>query len=265
MGHLESGLRWCVVIPFFNHAGSIGTVIDDVKGLGLRCYLVNDGSDPGCEAVLAPLAERESAWLQLLQYQPNQGKGMAVMSGLEAAAADGYTHALQIDADGQHRVEAAARLLQLSMHNPAAAIAGYAVYDASVPRSRLYGRYVTHVWVWINTISLQIRDTMCGLRVYPLAATLAAWRSAGRFALLGMGKRMSFDTEILVRLNWRGIRIINAPVPVTYPLDGVSHFRMWRDNLQISGAHARMFVGMLWRSPRLLLRLARRHLGAAAA
>ena len=256
---------WCVVIPFFNHAGSIGTVLEGVKTLGLRCYLVDDGSDADSESVLAALADREGAWLRLLQYRPNQGKGMAVVTGLRAAAADGYTHAVQIDADGQHDSADARRLLELSQRDPSAMITGFAVFDASVPRSRLYGRYVTHVWVWINTLSLQIRDTMCGLRVYPLADTLAAWRGAGRFWLLGMGKRMSFDTEILVRLYWRGVRIVNVPVPVTYPLDGVSHFRLWRDNLQLSGAHARMFVGMLWRSPLLLLRLARRHLAGAAA
>ena len=76
---------------------------------------------------------------------------------------------------------------------------------------------------------------------------------------------MSFDTEIIVRMFWRGVRILNAPVPVVYPIDGVSHFHAWHDNVLISAAHAKMFVGMLWRSPLLLLRNARRHLGGASA
>lgn len=236
----------CVVIPFYNHAGSIPAVIAALKSLGLRCYLVNDGSDASCDAVLAQLAGDESSWLRVINYQPNQGKGMAVMTGMDAAARDGYTHVAQIDADGQHRVEDLITLLKQARIHPQAMITGFGEFDASVPRSRLYGRYITHVWVWINTLSLQVRDSMCGLRVYPVAPTLSIWRNSH------LGTRMSFDIEILVRLCWRGVRIVNVAVPVTYPMDGVSHFKVWRDNVQISVAHARMFAGMLWRSPLLL-------------
>lgn len=250
--------RPCIVIPFYNHAGSIAQVVRELKplasSLGLRGYLVNDGSDASCDSVLNELASSEAAWLHVINYQPNQGKGMAVMTGMEAAFKDGFTHAAQIDADGQHRVADVQTLLQLAQQNPRAMLTGYAVYDASVPKSRLYGRYVTHVWVWINTISLQIRDSMCGLRVYPLTPVLDVWRKANQALLIRIGKRMSFDIEILVHLYWRGVRIINVPVPVTYPLDGVSHFKVWRDNLQISAAHTRMFFGMLPRSPWLLMR-----------
>jgi glycosyltransferase involved in cell wall biosynthesis len=250
----------CIVIPFYNHARSIATVVRSLKAFGLRCYLVNDGSDASCEAVLSELAHSEASWLRVINYQPNQGKGMAVMTGMDAAARDGYSHAAQIDADGQHRAQDLSVLLEQACKYPQAVITGYAVYDASVPKSRLYGRYATHVWVWINTLSLQVRDSMCGLRVYPLAPTLAIWQRS-KDALLGIGKRMSFDTEILVRLCWRGVPIINLPASVTYPLDGVSHFKVWRDNLHISAAHTRMFVGMLCRLPLLLSRNVRRWSG----
>lgn len=247
----------CIVIPFYNHAGSIAAVVRDLRGLQLPCYLVNDGSGPECDAVLAALQAAESGWLKVIAYQPNQGKGQAVMTGLLAAAGDGFDHAVQIDADGQHRVADVAALLALSRRHPEAMITGYAVYDESVPRARLYGRYATHVWVWINTLSLQIRDSMCGLRVYPLATTVPLLRR------IHIGRRMSFDIEILVRLCWAGVPIRNVPVPVQYPADGVSHFRLWRDNLQISAAHARLFLGMLWRSPRLLARRLRPAAGSA--
>ncbi|MGC3979831.1 MAG: glycosyltransferase family 2 protein [Steroidobacteraceae bacterium] len=257
--------RPCIVIPFYNHAGSIAQVVHELKPLAmerqLRCYLINDGSGPDCDAVLDELARAEADWVRVISYQPNQGKGMAVMTGMQAAFEDGYTHAAQIDADGQHRVADVQTLLDLALQNPRAMITGYAVYDASVPKSRLYGRYATHVWVWINTISMQIRDSMCGLRVYPLAPTVDIWRKSQRAWLLRIGKRMSFDIEILVHLYWRGLRMINVPVPVTYPLDGVSHFKVWRDNLQISAAHTRMFFGMLPRSPILLMRTLLRDVG----
>jgi len=247
----------CIVIPFYNHAESIPVVVRGLKLLGLHCYLVNDGSDASCDAILTDLSNQEASWLQVIRYQLNQGKGKAVMTGVEAAERDGYTHVAQIDADGQHRVQDLIQLLQLAERNPHYMITGYGEFDASVPRSRLYGRYITHVWVWINTLSLQVRDSMCGLRVYPIAPTLAIWR---KFKL---GTRMSFDIEILVRLCWRGVRIINVRVPVTYPMDGVSHFKVLRDNLQISHAHARLFVGMLLRLPVLLWHNLRRWFSAS--
>lgn len=240
--------RLCIVIPFYNHEHSIATVVASLKPLSLFCYLVNDGSHPRCHAVLAELAQHEAAWLRVIDCPVNQGKGGAVMTGIEAAARDGYSHALQIDADGQHRVEDARRLIDVWLQYPQAMITGCPRYDDSVPRARLYGRYATHVWVWINTLSFQIVDAMCGLRIYPLAPTLKAWNGGA------LGKRMSFDIEILVRLCWAGVQIVNVPVRVSYPLDGVSHFKALRDNLQISWAHTRMFFGMLLRLPLLLFR-----------
>jgi hypothetical protein len=127
-------------------------------------------------------------------------------------------------------------------------VCGVPVYDESVPLGRLVGRYATHVWVWINTLSLAIRDSMCGFRVYPLA---------GVAPVLGvpcLGRRMDFDPEVLVRLHWRGVEIVSLPTRVTYPVDGLSHFRLGLDNLLISRMHARLFLGMLARSPRLLWR-----------
>jgi glycosyltransferase involved in cell wall biosynthesis len=219
---------------------------------------VDDGSDSRSQEVLAAIAGRE-AWVTLQRLPVNQGKGAAVMAGCDSAQACGFTHVLQIDADGQHDAADVPRLLDLARQFPEAVISGRAVYDESVPKSRLYGRYLTHVWVWINTLSLQIRDSMCGLRVYPLAAACAIWRAHR------IGRRMDFDTEVLVRLNWNGVDVIHLPTRVTYPVDGVSHFRLLRDNVHISLMHARLFFGMLWRLPMLLGRRAARRLRKAAA
>jgi glycosyltransferase involved in cell wall biosynthesis len=242
----------CIVIPFYNHGAAIAQVVGELAALGLPCRIVDDGSDAGHRAVLEDIAARES-WVTLQHLPRNGGKGAAVMAGCDAAAAGGFTHVLQIDADGQHDAADAARLLELARRNPDAMITGAAVYDDSVPRTRRYGRYLTHVWVWINTLSFDIRDSMCGLRVYPLAASRALWQERR------LGSRMDFDTEILVRLSWSGVRIINVPTRVTYPRDGVSHFRMLEDNVRISRMHARLFFGMLWRLPSLIARrIARR-------
>lgn len=240
-------MRTCIVIPYHNHPGAIADVIAALKPLGLPCRIVDDGSDEKSHEAVANIAARE-AWVTLQRLAVNQGKGAAVMAGCDAAFAEGFTHALQIDADGQHDVAVIPEMLELSRRHPDAVITGQAIYDESVPRSRLYGRYVTHVWVWINTLSFRIRDSMCGLRVYPLAQSCGIWREAN------VGKRMDFDMEVLVRLSWSGADIFNVPVRVSYPADGVSHFKLLRDNVLISRMHARMFFGMLWRMPKLLAR-----------
>lgn len=252
--------RVCAVVPVYDHEGAIAGTLAALKPHGLPCFLVDDGSSAACAQVLDALAARESAWVTLLRHPRNQGKGAAVRTGCAAARARGFTHAVQVDADGQHDLADLPKLLAQAQAHPRAVVTGIPVYDASVPRSRLYGRYVTHVWVWINTLSTEIRDSMCGFRVYPLDEALAVWHRVSR--------RMAFDTDILVRLWWRGVPLVQVPTRVTYPADGVSHFDLLWDNVRISGMHARLFVGMLLRLPWLLARLVLRHTarrsGAAA-
>lgn len=238
----------CIVVPVYNHEHAIGAVLDGLLRHGVRCILVDDGSSPACAAVLDALAAGHAGSVVLERLSRNQGKGAAVMAGFRVAARLGHTHVLQIDADGQHETADVPSFLALAAAHPEAVIAGHPVYDESVPKVRLYGRYATHIWVWINTLSLEIKDSMCGFRVYPVAAVNAL---AARHAL---GVRMNFDTDIVVRLFWDGLRVVNLGTRVSYPADGVSHFGVWRDNVLITRMHTTLFFGMLARMPRLLAR-----------
>ena len=234
------------VIPVYNHGGPVAGVVAALRGHGLPVLLVDDASEPGCAAVLDRLALQPE--VTLLRLAVNQGKGGAVMAGLQSAAQLGWTHVLQIDADGQHDTRDVPAFAAAAAAEPLHLICGHPVYDDSVPKARLYGRYATHIWVWINTLSFAVRDSMCGFRIYPLAATLACMKRQY------IGRRMDFDTEIAVRLVWAGMKVTNLPTRVRYPEDGVSHFRVWRDNVLISAMHTRLFFGMLWRAPLLLWR-----------
>ena len=236
------------VIPCYNHPQTIGLMVDSVRAHGLHVIVVDDGCEPGCARVLDDLAAVQSTGMTLVRLPVNQGKGGAMMAGLRQALALGFSHALQIDADGQHDVADIDKFLAAAAQHPEAVICGVPVYDASVPKGRLYGRYLTHVWVWINTLSLDIRDSMCGYRVYPLQPAVQL------IDQVKLGRRMDFDPELLVRLHWRGVPIVSLPTRVSYPLDGVSHFKMLWDNVLISRMHARLFLGMLLRLPMLLWR-----------
>ncbi|QSR42316.1 glycosyltransferase family 2 protein [Aeromonas dhakensis] len=237
----------CLLIPCYNHAGPLAAVLARLAEFKLPCLLVDDGSEPVAAAALDALAARYP-WVSLLRHSHNQGKGGAVMTGLRRAHELGFSHALQVDADGQHDLTDLPALLAEARQHPAALVSGRPLYDDSVPKGRLYGRYITHVWVWIETLSFAIKDSMCGFRVYPLASTCALLER------VALGRRMDFDTEVMVRLHWAGVPMRFVPTRVIYPVDGRSHFRLFRDNLDISWMHTRLVCRLLWD---LLLRLCR--------
>ncbi|MEK7889410.1 glycosyltransferase [Burkholderia contaminans] len=248
----------CIVIPIYNHRDAIGDTLARLVVHGLPIIVVDDGSDEPTQQVLAGLAQRYAEAVTLLRLPANGGKGAAVMAGLRAARAHGYRHAIQIDADGQHDAADVPKFVAAAKAEPDAVILGRPRFDGSVPKARLYGRYLTHVWVWIETLSMDIPDAMCGFRLYPVDAVCEL------IDAVSIPTRMAFDSEILVRLHWRGLTFRTIHTRVVYPPDGVSHFDVWRDNLRISMSHTRLVAGMLARAPLLLARRLVGRRGAAA-
>jgi predicted LPLAT superfamily acyltransferase len=235
----------CLLIPIYNHKDSIRVMIERLVPHGLPIFIVDDGSDNATKQVLREIVDKQPL-VKLFRLPTNQGKGAAVMHGMQIAYQVGYSHALQIDADGQHDANDIPLFLAQGEANPSDVICGKPIYDDSVPKGRLYGRYVTHFWVWVETLSFAIADSMCGFRLYPLAATCALIDS------VRIPTRMDFDTAIVVRLAWRGVRFKNIATHVTYPPGGLSHFKMLSDNLRITWMHTQLTCGMLLRLPFLL-------------
>lgn len=240
-------MKLCVLIPYYNHPDAIGSVVNQLLPYQLNIILVDDGSGEQEKQSLLPLIQLPG--VQLVTRILNGGKGAAVISGMREALKQGYTHALQVDADGQHDLSKIPELIKLSERNPKGIISGMPAYDETVPTNRKLWRYATHILVWIHTLSFEIKDSMCGFRIYPLRQTLEVIDSQGSF-----GQRMDFDIEILVRSQWAGLRVEQMPVGVRYPIDGVSHFQLFNDNFLITKMHFRLFFGMLINSPKLLFR-----------
>jgi glycosyltransferase involved in cell wall biosynthesis len=243
-----AALRVCVVVPVYDHEGALPRLVEALRATGLACWLVDDGSHAPCAALIERLSEGNREWLARVRLEPNQGKGAAVLAGMRAAQAAGFTHAIQIDADLQHDPAQIPLLIAAAQAHQQAVINGVPQYDASVPAVRLHGRKITTVLVWVHTLSRQIADAMCGFRLYPIDAIVALDDRAP------VGRRMEFDADVIVRLFWAGTPVINLPTPVTYPADGVSHFRMLRDNARMTWLHLRLGAGMLLRLPWLLTR-----------
>ncbi|MEL0611049.1 glycosyltransferase family 2 protein [Vibrio echinoideorum] len=242
----ESSYNACFLIPCFNHGATMPTVVSSLLKFELPIIIVDDGSELATKQFLTPLADNPSVTLVTLEQ--NQGKGGAVKAGIKRAQELGFSHTIQIDADGQHDLDALPALIQASQTKPQRLISGQPVYDDSVPKARLYGRYATHIWVWIETLSLSIKDSMCGFRAYPINQTQAVLNK------YDVGSRMDFDIEILVRLYWEGCDIDFIETRVIYPENGVSHFDALWDNVKISWMHTRLFFGMLPRAPKLIAR-----------
>jgi glycosyltransferase involved in cell wall biosynthesis len=201
----------------------------------LPVIVVDDGSAAPGRAAVDELGAAGLAHIHHREH--NGGKGAAVTTGMQLALELGYTHALQIDADGQHALDDIPRFLAAAHERPDALILGAPIYDASAPRGRLIGRQITRFWTNIETGGRVIEDPMCGFRVYPVAATCEV---APR-----CGMRMDFDIEIAVRLVWAGLPVVNLETRVRYHEGGVSHFHMVRDNARISWMHTKLVVAKL--------------------
>lgn len=243
-------MKPCAIVPTFNHWKAIATVVGRLRQAQLPVLVIDDGSGEPAASAVAALHDPDNG-VTVHRLPVNQGKGTAVTEGFRLAWERGFTHAVQVDADGQHDLDALDDLLAAAEERPDALITGLPRYDDSIPQGRKIGRWITHVWVWIETLSLQITDSMCGFRVYPLGPvrTLLASETVGR--------RMDFDTDIMVRLFWRGTPVEGVPVRVIYPPDNTSNFDLWRDNLRISWMHTRLVFQMLLRMPALLARRGR--------
>jgi glycosyltransferase involved in cell wall biosynthesis len=242
-----SAIRPCIVIPIYEHGSTIRAMVAALAALRLPVYIVDDGSGPATQQELARV-RAEFPVVRLSRLPRNAGKGAAMMHGFRHARADGMTHALQLDADGQHDTGDVPRFLERAAARPDALVCGRAVFDDSVPRVRLHGRRVTHFWVRVETLSFDIEDALCGFRLYPLAATCRLIDE------VAMPARYGFDTAAAVHLAWRGVPVENLPTRVTYPPGGLSHFRMLRDNLRLIAMHFGLLAGMCLRLPLLLRR-----------
>ncbi len=241
-------MKYCWLIPHYNHANDFCRfLLPRLASSSLPCFIIDDGSDAlNLEQLKTAIADHDL--ITLVQYEENQGKGAAVLTGCDHARSQGFTHVVLIDADGQHEPADEKRFIAASQANPAALISGYPIFDDSVPKVRKYGRRITTFWVMLETASLQIKDALCGYRVYPLDTVE---QLTDRFKL---GVKMDFDTEILVKAVWDNVPIKYIDTKVKYVDGGTSHFHYWRDNLILIKLHASLVLQSAIVLPGSLLR-----------
>lgn len=238
-------MTYCLLIPHYNHERQFLAFLPHLIATGLPCVIIDDGSSPE-SLTQVKTAIANHAQVHCFALQRNRGKGGAVKAGLYFARSLGFTHALQIDADGQHNVADIAEFVQRSRQQPDAIICGKPVFGDDAPKARVYGRKITDFWVALETLSLRIKDGLCGFRVYPLT------QIENVLDHYFLGNRMDFDTEVLVKAVWLNIELVYIKTKVIYPEQSVSHFNYLRDNLMLIRLHGRLMQGMLVRLPMLL-------------
>lgn len=239
-----------VLIPSFNPGDQVYATVRAARAHWRPVWVVVDGSTDGTGERLAAMA-REDSGLEVLVLPRNRGKGAAILAGLRAARARGFTHALTMDSDGQHPAALIPDFMLKSATHPEAMILGRPLFDASAPAVRVHGRKIANAWTRLETLGADIGDSLCGFRIYPIAP-LVAIMERQRWM-----RRFDFDAEAAVRLSWLGIEPINCAVPVRYlrPEEGgVSHFRYGRDNALLTFMYARLLFGFVARLPRLVAR-----------
>ena len=233
------------LIPVYRHGASACSLAERLAASGLPVIMVDDGNDAETQALLAQCAAGTPGVIPV-RLNKNSGKGGAVIGGLKKAAEQGLTHVLQIDADGQHDAGKTDFFLAESVRHPDMIICGYPEFDETAPRSRVNGRKISNFWAAVVTFSTELKDVLCGFRVYPVDMSV---RAANH---LFIDRRMGFDTEILVRLYWKKVYPLFYPVKIVYPPGGVSNFHLVRDNIRISCMFSRLCVGMILRLPLLI-------------
>jgi len=247
----------CAVVPHFDHVDQFEALLPRLIAQGMPLIVVDDASPIDAYRKLQQLLDGHADATVLVRHSRNSGKGGAVMTGLKTALEAGYTHALQIDADGQHDVTDMARFSAVAQQHPDCIICGQPEFDKSISKLRYYARYITLSLSWLESLSMEIRDALCGFRVYPLEPVVRLFETSS------LGRRMAFDPEILVRAIWADIELKFIPIKVTYPEGGKSHFHYVRDNVEISWMHTRLIVGMILRLPAMLRRNLTRQNGSA--
>lgn len=228
-------IRWCVIIPTYNNAGTIRQVAEAVNSICQDVIIVNDGSTDDTSEILKTLPKS----MTIVSYEKNRGKGHALVTGFRQALGMGFTHAVTIDADGQHFADDIPLLIEEMERCPEAIIVGCRnLTEENMPRQNTFANRFSNFWFRLQT-GINLPDTQSGFRVYPLASLKG---------LKWITSRYEAELELLVFAAWAGIPVTSVNVRVYYPPveERVSHFRPVYDFFRISVLNTILCIGALF-------------------
>lgn len=228
-------------MPTYNAGRLLLETVRSVLPYGIPIVVIVDGSTDGSDTLLEESIGEEPL-LTLIRRESNKGKGAAVFTGLEHLKGAGISHALVMDSDGQHPEHCIPDFCKISRQEPEAIILGLPVFDEKVPRERLHGRKLSIGLAHFETYSKRIGDPLFGFRIFPVYPLLKVMSNTM------WARHYDFDHEVLVKMVWMGVPVVNRCAPVRYvdkDAGGVSHFNYLRDNIRLVGLHIRLIPQML--------------------
>lgn len=216
-----------IVIPVYNHAGTLREVVTRALDVCGDVLVVDDGSTDGSAEVLKGLP------VGFIRHEINKGKGVAILTAAAEARRLGMSHIITIDADGQHDPANISQFIPVIQENPLAIVVGKRIFNSkTVPFSSRFGRGFSNFWLRVET-GYSLKDTQSGFRAYPVI--ILEWLKLHE-------KRYSFEIEVLVKAAWAGIELKEVDISVYYPESDkrISHFRPFMDNLALTVLNTRL-------------------------
>ena len=236
-------MKTCIIIPVYNSEKLIADVLASVLQHAENVIVVNDGSTDNTFDAL-----KNFPAITLVSYAKNRGKGYALQCGFRKAVEMGFSHAVTMDADGQHLATDIATLVQAAEKQPDALIVGARKFDnPNMPQGNIFANNFSNFWFMVQT-GKRLPDTQTGFRLYPL-------QKIGKMRLFT--SRYEAELEMLVRLAWRNIPIIPQPINVYYPPQNerLSHFRGGKDFFRISVLNTVLcFFAVVYGYPSMFIR-----------
>ena len=214
-----------IIIPVYNNPKTIKKVVEDALLLNIFVIVIDDGSDIKVETLL-----EQNRNLTILRHDKNQGKGVAILTGVKEAKKRGFNYVISIDGDGQHYPREVLKLLPLLKDENI--VIGNRAFKENVPSASKFGRQFSNFWIWTES-GKWLNDTQSGFRAYPISI----------LELDLTQSRYDLEIEVLTKHLWSGRAIKEVEIEVYYPPKGtrVSHFDKVQDNIKLSKIHSRLF------------------------
>lgn len=216
-----------VVIPLYNHAQTLRSLVEQTRLFHDQLLVVDDGSSDAGVAVLEGLDVR------ILRHEKNRGKGAALQTAFAEAERLGFHHIVTLDADGQHDPADLPLFMAALEEYPNAILVGKRDFDqASIPGSSRFGRAFSNFWLRVQT-GKSLADTQSGFRAYPVKIVQELELRETRY---------SFEIEVLVRAAWAGVELRDVDISVYYPPadERISHFCGFMDNFRLTLLNTRL-------------------------
>ena len=220
--------NYCIIMPSYNNASKLEKVLEDLQIYKMDLIVVDDGCTDNSFEILKRFQPRE-----LIRHEKNMGKGVALQTAFRKAISLGYDYAITIDSDGQHLASDIPSFIDcISSEEPVLVIGNRNMTSENIPTKSNFGNRFSNFWFWAET-GIKLSDTQSGFRLYPLNLMKNMTFFTSKF---------EFEIEIIVRLAWRGAKVISVPIQVIYEDDRISHFRPFKDFLRISILNSILFT-----------------------